>query len=321
MNDLEVLRRAYGRENDTRNKRARIVGWQHYSVGASGGDITRLLEGGLVEVVIKERGFTTYRLTERGQGIVAMDVYEQEAARVPAATVLEALRLVVGWEDLKEAIAFAVECRSRTHFMLEGPPACAKSVLLEGVRAAVPTAYIAFGSRTSASGLSDALFEHQPTVLLLDEADKMHNDCYSVMLGLMESGEVLETKSRKTRGVRLNTTVLAACNSSGKMPREFLSRFALHAVFPPYTRSEFIDVCQGFLSVEGCPQGLAGAIGARVFDYGLGDVRKARGVWKLMREPSQEEAQRVVNLMMRYSGNGHGQGRRKESPTARLEGL
>ena len=732
LNDMEILQRAHGREKDPRNQRSRVVGWQHYSVGATAADIKRLFEGGLVEVVIKDRGITTYRLTEKGQGLVAVDVYEQEAARIPAATVLEAMHLVVGWDDLKEAISFAVAARSRTHFMLEGPPAsihgdtavwvdigsgpqslpiaelqgkiftalavhpetlksgwyqaevtpheyegewteitgvgvkpfsvtsthslvaydpltgclipkragnlrkgelipllaswepasmqkvtlngealkldgemgfvigfwlgdgglsqgktpfitftnykrevlerikaylaglerpgryyrgghlckkdlrlqhkplfellkrdflagegepgikgrtarwkklpgwvfsapdlfirellngyfyadgtvangvisatttspslardipmlltrlgicpgiqrrgkdaqaivirqcdaaafmdkvgvfrgdknvstsvimhdesfkvpfpfndqmaasltaslrkgrqsqsltrraaqdllatpwpsqivkllnghvrwvrvehvrpwqepkqtvydlsvpqaetfvlgnrvlvhnCAKSVMLEGVRAAVPDAYIAFGSRTSASGLSDALFEKQPSVLLLDECDKMHNDCYSVMLGLMESGEVLETKSRKTRGIRLNTTVLAACNSSHRMPQEFLSRFALHAVFPEYTRDQFIAVCRGFLTVEGCPPEMASSIGQRVYDYGLGDVRKARGVWQMMREATSDEAQRVVNLMMTYSGDGNGRGRRSEAPTARMEGM
>jgi len=178
--------------------------------------------------------------------------------------------------------------------------------MLEGVRSAVPDAYIAFGSRTSASGLSEALFEFQPSVLLLDEADKMHNDVYSVLLGLMESGEILETKSRKTRGIKLDTMLIAACNSTAKMPMEFLSRFALHVLFPTYTREEFIDVCRGFLSrAEQCPQDIAGVIGSAIFDYGLGDVRKARGVWQLMTAPTREEVHRVIQLMLKYNPNGH----------------
>ncbi|KKM79665.1 hypothetical protein LCGC14_1347600, partial [marine sediment metagenome] len=264
---------------------------------------------------------TTYRLTEKGIGLVAIERLDQEESRIPASSVLEALGLVVGYEDLKDALAFAVEARSRTNFLLEGPPACAKSVLLEGIRAAVPDAYMAFGSRTSAAGLSDALFEYHPSVLLLDEADKMSNDVYSVLLGLMESGEVLETKSKKTRGIQLNTTVLAACNSSDRMPQAFLSRFALHARFPLYTRVEFINVCRGFLRAEGCPEEFAVAIGQRVYDYGLGDVRKARGVWAMMRESTETEVVRVVNLMLRYSGDLQKAGRRVEPSGERLEGM
>ena len=186
------------------------------------------------------------------------------------------------------------------------------------MRSAVPDAYIAFGSRTSAAGLSDALFERQPSILLLDEADKMDNECYSVLLGLMESGEVLETKSRRTRGIKLETMVIAACNNSAKMPAEFLSRFALHAQFPSYSRDEFIEVCTGFLTrAENCPPNLAAFIGQMIYDYGIGDVRKARGAWQLMEAPTQDEALRIIRLMLKYSRDNHN--RRKDSvQTSRL---
>jgi replication-associated recombination protein RarA len=210
--------------------------------------------------------------------------------------------LIVGFDDLKYEIARAVNRQLKMNFLLEGPPACAKSLMLEGVRQAVPEAYMAFGSRTSAAGLSEALFERNPRILLLDEADKMDNDTLSVLLGVMESGEILETKSRNTRGIKLETMVLAACNSSKKFTPEFLSRFALHPHFPAYTRDEFIDVCHGFLSkAENCPPEMARRIGQLVFDYKLGDVRKARGVWQLMDEASESEVQRAINLIQKYS--------------------
>jgi hypothetical protein len=318
---MEILKRAHGRENDTRLKNVRVAGWQAQFLGAKLEDIKRLVDGGFIEYVIKEPGYSTFHLTKKGQGLVAMEMMELAHARVPAETILEAMHLVFGYGDLKQAIAHGVERQSRTHFMLEGPPACAKSVILDGVRRAVPGAFPAFGSRTSAAGLSDVLFEHRPGVLLLDEADKMDGAVFAVLLGLMETGEVLETKSRRSRGIQLNTTVLAACNSSRKMPAEFLSRFSLHAVFPPYTREEFIAVCRGMLVPEGCPEEIAGTIGQWVYDYGLGDVRKARGVWHLMDEPSEEEVRRVVNLMLHYGGNGQTPARRDVAPTARMKGM
>ncbi|GAI83111.1 unnamed protein product, partial [marine sediment metagenome] len=139
---------------------------------------------------------------------------------------------------------------------------------------------------------------------------KMRADCFSVLLGLMESGEILETKSQKTRGIKLQTMVIAACNSSAKFPPEFLSRFALHVYFPLYTREEFIEVCQGFLSkAENCPPGIAAIIGQAVFDNNLGDVRRARGVWQLMTEPTIEEVYRIVRMMLKYSP-----GKRRRQP-------
>ena len=320
MNDMEILRRAYDRENDTRDRRPPYLrSWEFYTVGASRKDMTRLLDEGLVIISFKTRGLTKYRLSDKGRDLVWALSMEREFSKIPAESILEAMDLVVGFDDIKEAIAQTVEARRRTNFLLEGPPACAKSIMLEGVRSAVPDAYIAFGSRTSAAGLSDALFEHQPSVLLLDEADKIENDVYSVLLGLMESGEVLETKSRKSRGIILNTMVIAACNSSAKMPREFLSRFALHIHFPTYSRQEFIAVCHGFLTrAEGCPSELAVLIGQSIYDYGIGDVRKARGVWQLMTAPTEDEVRRVIQLMQRYSPDNHNRHNRRLSQTGRL---
>jgi len=320
MNDMEILRRAYDREHDTRDRRPpQLRSWEFYTVGASRKDMSRLLDEGLVIISLKTRGLTKYRLSDKGRNLVWALSMEREFSKIPAESILEAMDLVVGFDDIKEAIAQTVEARRRTNFLLEGPPACAKSIMLEGVRSAVPDAYIAFGSRTSAAGLSDALFEHQPSVLLMDEADKMENDVYSVLLGLMESGEVLETKSRKSRGIVLNTMVIAACNSSAKMPREFLSRFALHIHFPTYSRQEFIAVCHGFLTrAEGCPPEIAVLIGQYIYDYGIGDVRKARGVWQLMTAPTEDEVRRVIQLMLKYSPDNHNRHNRRLSQTGRL---
>lgn len=319
--DMEILRRAYERENDSRDRRPpHLRSWEYYTIGASRDDMRRLLDEGFLVIALKTTNLTRYKLSEKGSNFVWATTMDREFTKIPAANVKSAMDLVVGFEDIKDAIAKAVESRRRINFLLEGPPACAKSIILEGVRSAVPDAYIAFGSRTSASGLSEALFEHQPSVLLLDEADKMHNDVYSVLLGLMESGEILETKSRKTRGIKLNTMLIAACNSTAKMPREFLSRFALHVLFPPYTPQEFVDVCRGFLTrAEQCPVDIAGMIGQAIFDYGLGDVRKARGVWHLMTEPTAKEVHRVIQLMLKYNPDGHR--RTRSTQGSRLLGL
>ena len=233
-NDMERSRYAYEKENDTRDRRPPgLRSWEYWAIGASRADIQRLLDNGFLIVALKpSNGPYRYKLSDKGREFVFATNMEREFAKVPAASVLEAMEMVIGFEDLKDAIARAIETRRRINFLLEGPPACAKSLLLEAVRSAVPGAYIAFGSRTSAAGLSEILFEFQPSVLLMDEADKMRGDCYSVLLGLMESGEILETKSQKTRGIKLETMVIAACNSSEKFPPEFLSRFALHPFFP-----------------------------------------------------------------------------------------
>jgi len=320
--DMEILRRAYERENDSRDRRpASHRNWAYFDVGAARDDIKRLLDEGMLIVAYKNSTGTKYKLSDKGRSFVFATTMEHEFAKVSASSVIEAMGLVVGFDDVKEAIARAVESRRRIHFLLEGPPACAKSIMLEAVRSSVPGAYISFGSRTSAAGLSEVLFQIQPYILLMDEADKMRADCFSVLLGLMESGEILETKSQKTRGIKLETIVIAACNSSVKFPPEFLSRFALHIHFPKYSREEFIEVCRGFLSrAENCPPDVAATIGSLVHDYGLGDVRKARGVWQLMTSPKEAEMHRVIQLMLKYSPDNHNR-HKKSLPAGRLPGL
>ena len=301
MTDIDILRRAVAFEE----KRAPQC-WEALNVGAGRADMNRLLGAGLIELRLHsskiapgQYGPSLYRLTDNGRKVVRQDADIRPP--IPAAEILEAMSLIVGFEDIKETIADAIENRKRIHFLLEGPPACAKSLFLDAVRTSVPDSYMAFGSRTSGRGLSDALFEKQPSVLCLDEADKMRHDVFSLTLGLLESGEIIETKSGNTRGIRLSTMVIAACNSSRKMPPEFLSRFAFHPKFPDYSREEFLEVVRAMLSRdEGCPEDLAEMIGRQVFDGRLGDVRQVRGVWKLMREPTEAEAIRVLRMKEKY---------------------
>jgi hypothetical protein len=321
MDDITILRRALDYENDTRRP-PKFRTWEFHSVGASKIDIKRLVDDGYVCVAVRGMGVTKYKLTDRGKEVVWAEAMENKFVMPSKSAVMDALDIVIGFDDIKETLAEAVASRRRINFLFEGPPACAKSVMLEAIRGAIPTAYQAFGSRTSAAGLSGVLFEQRPTVLLLDEADKMRHDVYSVLLGLMEKGEVLETKSGNTRGVELDTIVIAACNSSKKMTPEFLSRFALHAHFPEYTRNEFIDVVIGMLSrVEGCPEEVAGMIAIQVYDMGLGDVRKARGVWQLMRAPTAEEVKRVIKMNLKYGEQNDKRKPKMRPGERRLPGL
>lgn len=300
--DYEILQRALSWE-----ARNAPRAWDAASIGATRQDINRLMESELITQRVRssrigpgQYGPSLYKLTDKGRELASTP--EQAEQSITAEEILEAMSLIVGFDDIKEQLAYCIETRKRTHFLLEGPPACCKSVLLDALRGTVPGALMVFGSRTSGKGLSDLLFEKRPRVLLMDEADKMRHDVFSLTLGLMEAGEIINTKQGDTRGVKLSTMVIAACNSSKKMPPEFLSRFAFHPVFRHYTRQEFLDVVCSMLSrAEDCPRELAEMIAGQVFDNRLGDVRQARGVWQLMREPTEAEAIRVLRMKAKYT--------------------
>ena len=318
MSDVDILAKALKFE-ETRAPMA----WGAMDVDASQMDINRLKTGGFIDQRHRssslgggQYGPALYKLTDKGR----------ETATAPASLVddvsavdlIQAMSLIVGFDDIKETIAYSIEGRKRVHFLLEGPPACAKSLILDAVRNTVPTSLMVFGSRTSGRGLSDLLFEKKPTIMLMDEADKMRHDVFSLTLGLMEAGEIINAKLGDTRGVKLDTMVIAACNSSKKMPPEFLSRFAFHPKFPRYSREEFVDVVRSMLSrAESCPPELAEMIAGQVFDNNLDDVRQARGVYQLMREPTELEAVRVLRMKAKYS-TGERPVTRKPDPAGRL---
>lgn len=319
--DIEILTRAY--EIETKKgiqgkTQFHPCAWESFQVGATRSDLHRLKTQEMIVVSSRlnagQFSQVKYRLTEKGIKVVNKYLTENEPVKVSAADVMDAMSLIIGYNDVKEKVARAVEARRKAHFLLEGPPAGAKSLFLEAVRNAVPDAYLAFGSRTSGAGLSDELFLHKPSVLLLDEADKMDKETLAVLLGVLESGEIIETKSKKTRGVKLNTQILAACNSSAKFTPEFKSRYAMHLHFPEYTREEFIEVAIGFLTrVENTPPEVARLIGEKVYDYRLGDIRKARGIWLLMDDPTEDEVEKVIEFSIKYSEEFQAKTRKKES--------
>lgn len=322
--DIDILRRAKHYEGDGKDRPRRS--WAAYQVGATQSDINRLRAEELIVQVAQscrigphDYGAARYHLTEKADKLVFAANMEKEFRKIPVEETLQAMNRIVGFDDLKLEIARALEKRKRHHFLLEGPPACAKSELLEAIRVAAPDAYMAFGSRTSSAGLSSILFEFQPGILLLDEADKMRHECYSVLLGLMQRGEIIETKIANTRGIILETIVIAACNSSVKMPREFISRFAMHVHFSEYTRDEFIDIVSGVLSQseEPLPPDVAALIGELTYDLSplkgglkVWDIRNALKIAERMMEPTEAEVRRLVNLSLKYGPkedrrNGH----------------
>ena len=302
--DAEILRNAYEKENKPgRIARYAPWAWEAWAVGATHNDIKRLKDQGYVIEHGTLNKMVLYVLTEKGKKRGWEESMQKQVTAPNYEVIMEQMDLIVGFDDIKTTLATAVSCQRRINFLLEGPPACAKSLMLDAVmRSVLPGyAYEAFGSRTSAAGLSDVLFEKKPKVLLLDEADKMRHECYSVLLGLMETGSIIETKNGKIRDENVDAMVIAACNSSRKMSPEFLSRFAFHPYFPEYSRQEFIEVCKSMLMrTEQVPEDIAVLIGTQVYDYELGDVRKARGVAQLMTAQTAEEVQRILIMMDKY---------------------
>lgn len=229
---------------------------------------------------------------------------DEKAGESPATGVTDGLPpdlfgSIIGYDDVKDEIRFTLESGRPGHYLFVGPPATAKSLFLIEL-ARLGQVYQAVGSRVSGPGLSDALLTFRPRLLLLDEIDKTPHDVLSVLLSVMESGEVIVTKHGDHAREQMAVNVFAACNKDTLAP-ELLSRFDLKLYFPPYSAEDFAKVCTGYLEkFERLPRELAEHIAGIV--WGLDqDVRSARGIARRLREPSIQDADRVASFMRKYS--------------------
>lgn len=279
------------------------VCWDWKKAGLPYSKLHPLLNGGLISIVFSTNSGTDYALVGRNAIKEALGKAEEtpEASDAELEIPDDLFRCIIGYEDVKEEMRFTLENKRRTHYLLIGPPATAKSLfLLELGR--LRGVYRATGSRVSGAGLTDALFSHEPRILLLDEIDKIPMDATAVLLSVMESGEVLETKHRRHRGLTLDLTVFAAGNSDKALPPELLSRFDTRLHFEAYSFEEFLSVCRGYLSsYESIPPDLAEYIGQKTWRELDRDVRTARGIARRLRENTANDVDRVVRFLKKYS--------------------
>jgi Holliday junction DNA helicase RuvB len=278
------------------------VSWEWTDVVIPATRIRPLLNAGVVSIVFSTNTSTFYSLVGRAVIKEALG-RRDELAIAPAAKpdVPDGLfECIIGYDDLKDEINFTLKEGRKSHYLLIGPPATAKSLFLLELGCLSGT-YPATGSRVSGAGLTDAFFNYQPRILLLDEVDKIPMDATAVLLSVMERGDVLETKYKRHRGLKLDLTVFAAGNSDKTIPPELLSRFDTKLYFPPYSFEDFVSVCKGYLSrYENVPDGLAEYIGRQTWQQLDGDVRTARGVARRLRKASTADVDRVVRFLRKY---------------------
>ena len=278
------------------------ISWEWTNVAIPAAKICSLLNANLVSIVFSTNSSTYYSLIGRAAIKEALGRRDEpSSAAVVSPQIPDNLfDCIIGYDDVKDLIKFTLKDGRKGHFLLIGPPATAKSLFLMEL-GKLSGRYEATGSTVSAAGLTDAFFQYQPRILLLDEIDKIPMDATAVLLSVMETGDVLETKYRRHRGLKLELNVFAACNTDKAIPRELLSRFDAKLHFHPYPCEKFVSICRGYLCrYEGVPEDIAEYIGIQTWQHLDKDLRTARGIaWKL-REPSTFEVDRLIRIYERY---------------------
>lgn len=279
------------------------ISWQWTDVTIPATRIRSLLNAGLASIVWSSNSSTYYSLVGRALIKEALGKMDEPSAAPGAGLSIPSglFDCIIGYDDVKDEIKFTLSEGKKTHYLLVGPPATAKSLFLMELGHLSGT-YQAAGSRVSGAGLTDALFSYRPAILLLDEIDKIPMDATAVLLSVMESGDVLETKYKRHRELKLDLVVFAAGNSDKDIPPELLSRFDTKLYFPPYSFDDFVSVCKGYLSrYENVPDAVAGYIGVQSWQQLDRDVRTARGIARRLRGSTTDEVDRVVRFLRKYA--------------------
>jgi len=79
---------------------------------------------------------------------------------------------VYGCENIKKLFRMALGSDHNCSILLTGPPATAKTLLLQSLMK-LKESYFIDCSNATKSGIVDYVFEHKPKYLLLDELDKL----------------------------------------------------------------------------------------------------------------------------------------------------
>jgi Holliday junction DNA helicase RuvB len=133
------------------------------------------------------------------------------------------------------------------------------------------SSYFTDGSNSTKAGMIDYLFENRPRYLLCDEIDKMDPKDQTMLLNLMETGIITETKYGKTRSIQIKTSVFATINNIKKITGPLQSRFFI-VELEPYTYEQFCHITEGLLSRHKVERGAANIIANAVWNKSQ-DVR------------------------------------------------
>src|SRR5215218_5385987 len=154
---------------------------------------------------------------------------------------------IYGRDDIKQIILIALRAEQPVHVLLTGEPGCGKTQFLENIKDHYKDrAYFTIGAHSTKAGMLDYLFEKRPRFLLIDEIEHMPVKDQAVLLSLMQSQIISETKYGKTRQTQLKCSVFATSNSTKKMLDPLLSRFVVIKV-GKYSYEQFKKVAMKVL--------------------------------------------------------------------------
>src|SRR5918994_6488451 len=207
---------------------------------------------------------------------------------------------IYGYSDIKKLLMRAIVSKESISILLCGPPASSKTVfLLEIMKGLDNTCYIDC-TNTTGAGLVDIMFNNNIQYLLLDELEKMSKKDQNVLLNVIETGMLIETKVSKTRSKQMkNLKVFATTNNMDALSRPLRSRF-MEFYLPEYTFDQFCELSRKLLGKRfGHSNQVAEEIAEAVWnELNSKDIRNVLSMAKLVH--SIEDVSWLVQTVRKY---------------------
>ncbi|HEX2306493.1 MAG TPA: hypothetical protein VHH33_09415 [Nitrososphaeraceae archaeon] len=205
---------------------------------------------------------------------------------------------IIGYDDIKKLFYLSFDSQRPIHILLVGPPASAKTLFMLGCMK-LERSYFTLGTHSTKSGMVDYLFEKRPRYLIIDEIEHMSIRDQTVLLSLMETGIIAETKHMKTRNTQLKTWVFATTNETTHMLTPLLSRFmVLH--FKQYKFENFVDISIHMLWQDGISKDIAKEVSTQVWHKMRSkDIRDCIKIAHLAK--TKDDVNWIVETLLRYN--------------------
>jgi Holliday junction resolvasome RuvABC ATP-dependent DNA helicase subunit len=207
---------------------------------------------------------------------------------------------IVGYSDIKKLLLKSVASKDPVHILLTGPPSCSKTVFLLEMLEGLDDTYFVDAVGVSGAGMTDHLFSNNTKYLLIDEIDKMKKIDQAVLLNVMETGILSETKLKgKTRQKKMKLWIFATSNDVELLSEPLRSRFMeLH--MEEYTYEEFREIIRRLLKRRyHLDTDVSEKIGYAVWNRMQSkDVRDAINIAKLTK--SSNDIDWLVAVQMKY---------------------
>src|SRR4029079_7497805 len=161
---------------------------------------------------------------------------------------------IIGYDDIKEFIILAIKAKMRsqnnkTHILLSGAPSTSKTVFLDNLLAAIGQNYFFMfnGASLSKSGLIDYLASKDIATIRyigIDEIDKIEKDQQTILLRALESGQLQETKFKRSRTLEVSHILFfATSNDIDKIIDPLKTRFRCINM-PAYDKPTLINIAK-----------------------------------------------------------------------------